>query len=48
LINTGEVASFINNIIVEMEKEERHNEIVEEMVKMLAENDLYMKLEKYR
>ena len=31
-----------------MEKEERHNEIVEEMVKMLAENDLYMKLEKYR
>ena len=31
-----------------MEKEERHNEIVEEMVKMLAENDLYMKSEKYR
>ena len=31
-----------------MEKEERHNEIVEEMVKMLAENDLYMKPEKYR
>jgi len=48
LINTGEVANFINNIIVEMEKEERHNEIVEEMVKMLAENNLYMKPEKYR
>jgi len=32
LINTGEVASFINNIIVKTEKEERHNEIVEEVV----------------
>ena len=30
LINTGEVASFINNIIVGTEEEERHNEVVEE------------------
>ena len=48
LINTGEVASFIDNIIVETEKEEGHNEIVEEVVKRLAENDLYVKLEKYK
>ena len=33
LINTGKVVSFIDNVIVEMEKEERHNEIVEEVVK---------------
>ena len=48
LINTREVASFINNVIVgteEKEKEE-HDKVVEEVVKILAENDLYMKLEK--
>ena len=30
LINTGEVASFINNIIVETEEKERYKEVVEE------------------
>ena len=29
LINTGEVASFIDNIIVGIEEKKRHNEIVE-------------------
>jgi len=48
LINTGKITSFINNVIVEIEKEKRHNEIVEEIVKRLAENNLYMKPEKYR
>jgi len=46
LINTREVASFIENIIVGTEKEEGHDEVVEEVVKMLVENDLYMKPEK--
>jgi len=46
LINTREVASFIDNIIVRMEKEEGHDEIVEKVVKMLAEDNLYIKLEK--
>jgi len=45
LINTGKVASFINNVIIGTEGEERHNDLVEEVVKRLAENDLYMKLE---
>ena len=45
LINTGEVASFIDDIIVKTE-EERHDEVVEEVVKRLVENDLYIKLEK--
>ena len=48
LINTGEVASFINDSIVGTEKEEEHNEIVEEVVKRLAENNLYIKPEKYK
>ena len=46
LINTGEVASFINDVIIEMEEEEEYNEVVKEVVKRLAENDLYVKLEK--
>jgi len=48
LINTGEVASFIDDIIVKTKEEERHDEVVEEVVKRLVENDLYMKLEKYK
>ena len=38
--------SFIDDIIVGIEKEERHDEIVEEIVRRLAKNDLYVKLEK--
>jgi len=48
LINTGKVASFIDNVIVEMEIEKEHNEIVEEVVKRLVENNLYIKSEKYK
>ena len=46
LINIGEVASFIDDVIVEMEEEKGHDEIVKEVVKKLAENNLYIKLEK--
>ena len=48
LINTGKVASFIDDIIIGTEGEEEHDEIVEEVVKRLVENDLYVKLEKYK
>ena len=48
LINTEEVVSFIDNVIVRTEKEEGHDEIVEEVVKKLVENNLYMKPEKYK
>jgi len=37
--------SFINNI-VGTEEEKGHNEVVEEVVKRLVENDLYIKPEK--
>jgi len=33
-------------MIVEIEKEKEHDEVVEKVVKKLAENDLYMKPEK--
>ena len=48
LINTREVASFIDYIIVKTEKEEGYDKVVKEVVKRLAENDLYVKPEKYK
>jgi len=48
LINTREVVSFINNMIVGIEKTEEHDEVVDEVVKRLVENNLYIKLEKYK
>jgi len=41
LINMGKVVAFIDNVI-----EERHNEIVVEIIKRLEENNLYVKPEK--
>ena len=46
LINTGKVAAFIDNIIIGMEMEEGHDEIVAEVIRRLEENDLYVKPEK--
>ena len=40
------MASFTDNVIVETEMKEEHGEIVKEVVKRLAENNLYVKLEK--
>jgi len=48
LINTGKVATFIDGIIIGTEMEDRHNEIVAEVVRRLEENNLYMKPEKYK
>ena len=48
LINTGKVAAFIDNVIVRMEMEEGHDELVVEVIKKLEENNLYVKLEKYK
>jgi len=40
--------SFIDDIIVGMEREEGHDEVIEKVVKRLLENNLYVKLEKYK
>jgi len=40
--------SFIDNIIIGTEREEVYNKLVEEVVRRLVENNLYMKLEKYK
>ena len=46
MINEGKVAAFVDDILVGTETEEGHNEIVEEILKRLEKNDLYVKLEK--
>ncbi len=46
LINTEKVAAFIDDVIVGIEDEEGHNELVAEIIKRLKENDLYIKPEK--
>ena len=40
--------SFINNVIVGIEKDKGHDEVIEEVVKILAENDLYIKPKKHK
>jgi len=46
LINEGKVAVFVDDVLVEMETEEGHDKIVEEVLRRLEENNLYIKLEK--
>jgi len=46
LINKEKVAVFVDNMLVGTETEEGHNEIVEEILRRLKENDLYIKPEK--
>ena len=48
LINTEKIGSFINDIMVGMETEEGHNKLVAEILKRLKQNNLYVKLEKYK
>jgi len=46
LINKGKVTVFIDDVLVGTETEEGHDKIVEEILKRLEENDLYVKPEK--
>ena len=46
LIDKEDIAAFIDNMIVGMETEEGHDEIVEEVLKWMEDHDLYLKPEK--
>jgi len=46
LINKRKVAVFVDDILVGTETEEGHDKIIEEILRRLEENDLYIKLEK--
>ena len=46
IIKTGNITVFIDDLIIRTETEERHNDIVEEVLKRMEKNDLFVKLEK--
>ena len=46
MINKGDIAIFIDDILVVIEMKEGHNDIVEKVLKQLEENNLYVKPEK--
>ena len=46
LINKGKVVAFVNDVLVETETKEEYDEVIEEVLKRLEKNDLYVKLEK--
>ena len=48
LINQGDTATFIDDILVAMDTEEGHNKLVEKVLKRLEENNLFVKPEKYK
>ena len=48
LINQGDTVTFIDDILVATETEEGHDELVEEVLRRLEENDLFVKPEKCR
>jgi len=47
LVNEGKMAAFVDDMLVETETKERHDEIVEEVLRRLEKNNLYVKPEKY-
>ena len=47
LVVEEKVAVFIDDVMIAMETEEGHDKIVEEVLKRLEENDLFVKPEKY-
>ena len=47
LVNEGKMAAFVDDVLVGTETKERHDEIVEEVLRRLEKNNLYVKPEKY-
>jgi len=47
IINKGKVVAFVDDMLVGTEMEEGHDKVVEEVLRQLEENDLYVKPEKY-
>ena len=48
MINQRTTVTFINDIIVATETKEKYNKIIEEVLKQLKENNLFVKLKKYK
>ena len=48
MINQGNTAIFIDDIIVAIDTKEGHDKLVEKVLKRLEENNLFVKPEKYQ
>ena len=48
MVNQENTATFIDDIIIAIDTEKKYDEIVEEVLKRLEENDLFVKPEKCR
>ena len=46
MINEGKVAVFVDDMLVGTEAEEGHDKVVEEVLRQLEKNDLYVRPEK--
>jgi len=46
MINEGKMAAFVDDVLVGTEAEKGHDKVVEEVLRRLEENDLYVKPEK--
>jgi len=46
MIKVGDIAAFIDDVMVGMETKEGYDDIVEEVLRRIVENDLFVKLEK--
>ena len=47
LIDIGNIAVFIDNILVEINDEKKYDKIVGKVLRRIKENDLYIKPKKY-
>jgi len=47
MIKVEDIAAFIDDVMVGIETEKEHNKIVKEILRRIAENNLFVKLEKY-
>jgi len=47
IIEAEDMTEFIDNVMVRIEAEEEHKNIVEEVLRRMTDNDLFVKLEKY-
>jgi len=47
IIEAEDMTEFIDNVMVRIEAEEEHKNIVEEVLRRMTDNDLFVKPEKY-
>jgi len=47
IVETENVAAFINNMMMGTKMEKGHNNIVKEVLRRMVENDLFVKPKKY-